>query len=204
MAKRLTDPKTYKGWAYEGCYIFSPYLATDGLAQLKNCTANWKNCSKGVDLIKKRPDQIWTKYSVLWIQFWKNLKVLTGSEIRIQKKSWDSDTESDPDTVEEWKILWKIAAQTLESEKNYVFYWKFFFSDIQGQEHIWKQLEAPFWKNLGQNISLKIWISIRIWKKVCGSESEKNEFGSTTLQICTLNISTTGQLRRCGDEYELE
>jgi hypothetical protein len=33
-------------------------------------------------------------------------------------------------------------------------------------------------------------------KNVCGSESEKNEFGSTTLQICTLNISTTGQYWR--------
>jgi hypothetical protein len=31
LAKRLTDPKTDEGWTYEECYVFSPYLATNGL-----------------------------------------------------------------------------------------------------------------------------------------------------------------------------
>jgi hypothetical protein len=44
-------------------------------------------------------------------------------------------------------------------EKNY---WKKkFFFGVQVPEHIWKQLEAPFRKNWGQNISLRIRIRIR-------------------------------------------
>jgi hypothetical protein len=51
-------------------------------------------------------------------------------------------------------------------EKNLKFiYWKFFLSDVQVPEHIWKQLEAPFRKIWGQNISLRIRIRIRIRKK---------------------------------------
>jgi hypothetical protein len=38
------------------------------------------------------------------------------------------------------KILWKIAYQTLEREKTYVFQ----FSVVQIPEHIWKHWEAPF------------------------------------------------------------
>jgi hypothetical protein len=45
------------------------------------------------------------------------------------------------------------------------FYWKICFSDVQVPEHIWKQLEAPFRKNWGQNISLRIRIRIRIRQK---------------------------------------
>jgi hypothetical protein len=36
------------------------------------------------------------------------------------------------------------------------FYWKIFFSDVQVPEHIRKQLEAPFGKIWGKNISLRI------------------------------------------------
>jgi hypothetical protein len=45
------------------------------------------------------------------------------------------------------------------------FYWKFVFSDVQVPEHIWKQLEGPFRKIWGQNISIRIRIRIRIRKK---------------------------------------
>jgi hypothetical protein len=45
------------------------------------------------------------------------------------KKSSDSDTE----TVEIWKFIWKIEDQTLE---------KFFFSGVQVPEHIWKLLQS--------------------------------------------------------------
>jgi hypothetical protein len=42
------------------------------------------------------------------------------------------------------------------------FFWKnFVFSDVHVPEHIWKQLEAPFRKIWGQNISLRIRIRIR-------------------------------------------
>jgi hypothetical protein len=60
----------------------------------------------------------------------------------------------------------------------------FFFSDVPVHvpEHIGKQLEAPFGKIWGQNISLKN-PNPNPKKIICGSESEseKNEFGSTTL-----------------------
>jgi hypothetical protein len=52
------------------------------------------------------------------------------------------------------------------------FHSKFFFSDVQVSEHILKQLEAPFRKIWGQNISLRIRIRtgirirIRIRKKL--------------------------------------
>jgi hypothetical protein len=99
------------------------------------------------------------------------------------KKSSDSDTDSnsDSDTVVGWKFLWKIKNQTLERENFYVFRLKIFFSsDVQVPEPIWKQLQAPFRKIWGQNISLRI--RIRIRKKInCGSEFEKNELGSTVL-----------------------
>jgi hypothetical protein len=37
------------------------------------------------------------------------------------KKSLDFDTDSDPDTVVKWQILWKAADQTLEREKRMFF-----------------------------------------------------------------------------------
>jgi hypothetical protein len=54
-------------------------------------------------------------------------------------------------------------------KKRKFFSWKTFFSVVQIPEHIWTQWEAPFKKNSGQNISIRI----RIRKKICGSESEK-------------------------------
>jgi hypothetical protein len=91
------------------------------------------------------------------------------------------NSDTDPDTVVEWKILWKIADQTLERDKNLVFLLEnFFFSVIQVPEHIWKQLEAPFWNNWGSKYSSK---DPNLTKKICGFESNTNEFGSITLQI---------------------
>jgi hypothetical protein len=80
--------------------------------------------------------------------------------------------------------MWKIADQTLEREekKRMFFSWKTFSSVVQIPEHIWTQWEAPLKKNSGQNITIKD--TNPKPKKNCGSESksEKNEFGSTTLQ----------------------
>jgi hypothetical protein len=67
------------------------------------------------------------------------------------------------------KMCVKIEDQTLEREKSCVFLLKIFYSDVQVPEHIRKQLEAPFRKIWGQNISLKDPNP----KKICGSESEK-------------------------------
>jgi hypothetical protein len=92
-----------------------------------------------------------------------NPKVLSGSE---SEKS--SDTDSEPDTVVEWKIVWKIKDHL--KEKNLMFfYWKHFFSYVQVPEHILKQLEAPFRKIWGQNISLRI----RIRKKIVDPNPKK-------------------------------
>jgi hypothetical protein len=88
---------------------------------------------------------------VLWIRIRNNPNVLAGSE----------SEKKDSDTVVGWKFLWKIKNQTLERENSYVFLLKICFSDEQVSEHIWKQLEAPFRKIWGQNISLRI----RIRKK---------------------------------------
>jgi hypothetical protein len=97
------------------------------------------------------------------------------------KYNCDTDTDSDSDTVIDWKILWKIADQTLERK---------FFSLTYRFRNTYdlRQLEALFGKNLGQNISLRsrIRICIRIRKKFGSeSETEKNEFGSTTLWLCS-------------------
>jgi hypothetical protein len=59
--------------------------------------------------------------TVLWIRirkFWLDPN---------PKKSSDSDTNSDPDTVVVWKFVWKIEDQALEREKSYVFPLKKFF-----------------------------------------------------------------------------
>jgi hypothetical protein len=48
-----------------------------------------------------------------------------------------------------------------------------YFSDVQVPEHIWKQLEAPFRKLRGQNISQRIRIRIRIRKKKFVDPNEK-------------------------------
>jgi hypothetical protein len=105
--------------------------------------------------------------AVLWIRIRNNPNVLTGSESESAKKNLDTD--SDSDTVVGWTFLWKIKNQTLEREKSYVFLFDIFFSDVQVSEHIWKQLEAPFRKIWGQNISLRIRIRIPF-----ESESEQN------------------------------
>jgi hypothetical protein len=48
-------------------------------AAAKKFTANWHSCSKDVDLIKKRPDKIRTKYCTLNIsstgQLWRNVEM---------------------------------------------------------------------------------------------------------------------------------
>jgi hypothetical protein len=91
------------------------------------------------------------------------------------------------------KICVKNRRSTLERENLMFFYWKNFFSEVQVHEHIWKQLEAPFRKIWGQNISLRI----RIRKKnFCGSESEKKvrihktayRYGNTRLKKTRTNI----------------
>jgi hypothetical protein len=59
-------------------------------------------------------------------------------------------------------------------EKKIMFsYWKNFFSDVKVPEYIWKQLEAPFGKIWGQNISLRIRIRIRIRKKIVDPNPKK-------------------------------
>jgi hypothetical protein len=89
------------------------------------------------------------------------------------KKS--SDTNSDADTVVECKILWKNHRWNTYLKENKIMFFckKFFFSYIQVPEHIWKQLEAPFWNNWGQNISLRIQICIWIRKKVVYLDLQK-------------------------------
>jgi hypothetical protein len=78
-------------------------------------------------------------------------------------------------------------------EKNLMFfYWKFFFSDVQVPEHIWKELDAPFRKIWGQNISLRIriqirkknlWIRIRKkWVRIHITAAESN-IGLTSLKL---------------------
>jgi hypothetical protein len=52
----------------------------------------------------------------------------------------------------------------LKEKKIMFLYWKFFSLTYRFQ-NIWKQLEAPFWNNWGQHISLRILIRIRIRKK---------------------------------------
>jgi hypothetical protein len=125
----------------------------------------------------------WAWKPVLWIRIRKNPKVLPESE---SEKSLYSDMDSDPDTVEEWKILWKIADQTLERKKCILFYWTNFFSDVPVQipEHIWKQSEAPFGKIWSQNKSLRIRI-------------RKNEFGPTTLMKTGWLLPQWTQDERC-------
>jgi hypothetical protein len=81
----------------------------------------------------------------------------------------------------------KIEDQTIERKKSYVFLLKKFVLWRRyrtGSRTHMNAIEAPFRKTWGQNISLRIRIQIRIGirtKKFCGSASEKNEFGSTTL-----------------------
>jgi hypothetical protein len=89
---------------------------------------------------------------VLWIRIRNNPNVLAGSESEkkfgfgygfgIRHKNPKSNT---------WKR--KILCFSIEN---------FFSSDVQVSEHIRKQLEAPFRKIWGQNISLRIRIRIRI------------------------------------------
>jgi hypothetical protein len=132
-------------------------------------------------------------HPVLWIRirkFWLDPN---------PKKSSDSDTDSDPDSVVAWKFVWKIEDQTLEREKkifeqNFSLTYRTGFRTHTGT--VWKQLEAPFRKIWGQNISLRILIRIRIRTKrfirsESESKSEKNEFGSTTL----VPPKRTGSLR---------
>jgi hypothetical protein len=66
--------------------------------------------------------------------------------IRIQKKSWDSDmdSDSDPDTVVEWKI----AAQTLEREKKYVFLLEILFLWHTGSRTHMKAIRGAVLKKL--------------------------------------------------------
>jgi hypothetical protein len=92
-----------------------------------------------------------------------------GSESEWIRKFWlDPNTnpkkssDSDPDTVVEWKILWKNADQTLEREKNYVFLLENLFLWRTGSRTRMKAIRHPFGKIWGQNISLRI----RIRKKI--------------------------------------
>jgi hypothetical protein len=57
------------------------------------------------------------KYRHQWIRIRKNRKVLTES--KSEKNSWDSDTDSDPDTVR--KKIKKIDVKHLTENKMHVF-----------------------------------------------------------------------------------
>jgi hypothetical protein len=64
--------------------------------------------------------QRWVLYSVLWIRIRKNLKVLAGSECK-KKIRIRIPTDSDPDTVVEWKSSEKSQIKHLKEKKNHVF-----------------------------------------------------------------------------------
>jgi hypothetical protein len=86
----------------------------------------------------------------------------------------------------------------LKEKKIMFFYRKFFFSDIQVPEHIWKQLEAPFWNNWGQNISLRI--RIRIRKKNLWIRIQKKwiqiQNTANTLHLISLQQANCGRMWR--------
>jgi predicted transcriptional regulator len=85
-----------------------------------------ENCSKDVDLIKKRPDQIWTK-SVLWIRIWKfwldpNQTKKFGFGYRFRSRHCCRMKNRSSNTWKRKKLCFSIG--------------KFFFSDIQVPEHM--------------------------------------------------------------------
>jgi hypothetical protein len=105
--------------------------------------------------------------AVLWIRIRKNPKVLTVSE---SEKKFGFGSRH----CCRMKIFMKIRRSNTWKRK--ILFYSIettIFSDVQVLEHIWKQLESPFRKISGQNISLRIRIRIWIRKKKFVTKSEK-------------------------------
>jgi hypothetical protein len=107
------------------------------------------------------------------IRIRKNPKVLAGSESESEKKfGFGYGFGFGSRHCCRVKILWKIADQTLEREKNDVFLLKFFFLWRTGSRTHMKAIRGTIWKNLGSKYESKdsnlypnpeknLWIRIR-------------------------------------------
>jgi hypothetical protein len=102
---------------------------------------------------------------VLWIRIRNNPNFLAGSESESEKKVRIRIRIRIQTVLQDENFCEKSKIKHLKEKNLMFFYSKFFFSDVQVSEHIWKHLEATFRKIWGQNISLRIRIRIRIRKK---------------------------------------
>jgi hypothetical protein len=82
-------------------------------------------------------------------------------------------------------------------------YWKIFFSHLQVPEHTWKQLEAPFRKIWGQNISPRIririrkivlWIRIRKkWVRIHNTDSSNGNYFQELKEWYSITVPFNGE-----------